>query len=173
MPYSPLHFWALSNFHHFGLYITLFGKKIISRIIISHVYVCRQPYTLYVYMFCFIYSEYTERYTNIHLYTHTYKCTFMFSETETNQNPRENYLSPQLLPQLLETSQYLLLPHQNCQIKRTLWNEGRYRNGFTSFRVRENETSSWDQHIYWVCYVSKVTKVKDLRNTLCGSFHTL
>lgn len=40
-------------------------------------------------------------------------------------------------------------------------------------RVPDNETGSWDKHIYWVCYVSNVTKVEDLKNTLCGSFHTL
>ena len=40
-------------------------------------------------------------------------------------------------------------------------------------RVGDNETCSQDKHIYWVCYVSNVTKVEDLRNALCGSFHTL
>lgn len=39
--------------------------------------------------------------------------------------------------------------------------------------VWDNEPSSWDKHIYWACYVSNVTKVEDLKNALCGSFHTL
>lgn len=40
-------------------------------------------------------------------------------------------------------------------------------------RVPDNETSSWDKGIYWVCYVSNVTKAEALKNALCGSFHTL
>lgn len=40
------------------------------------------------------------------------------------------------------------------------------------FNVRtwDNETGYWDKHIYWVCYVSNVTKVECLKNSMCGSF---
>lgn len=39
-----------------------------------------------------------------------------------------------------------------------------------NIRIWDNEMGYWDKHIYWVCYVSNVTKVKCLKNSMCGSF---
>lgn len=133
-------------------------------------YVGSNIYYMYICFILFIVNMQrdTHTYICIHIHIHVHLCSVKRKQTRTQKKNPCNY-------------SHSFLKHPNTfycytkvvSIKWTLWNEGWYRNGFTSFRVRDNETSSWDQHIYWVCHVSNVTKVKDLRNTLCGSLHTL
>lgn len=158
----------------FLLYVSLFDKKTSS-----HVCVCEGVSVCIVTYYCILmYIFYQQRvYTcrcSIYLYMLVYTYTFVFSETGVSKPTKENYLSPPPSPSALWNMPIFFISLPNCQ----------YRIGCSSMkgntgilspglRVWANETCSWDKRIYWVCYVSNVTKVEDLRNALCGSFHTL
>lgn len=109
----------------------------------------------------------------VHIFLYKYVYTFLFSKIAT-KIPRENYFIPQPHPQPLKTCKYFSFLHQNPakQAKNTRMKRNMAVLSL-GLRVWDNEPSSWDKHIYWACYVSNVTKVEDLKNALCGSFHTL
>ena len=82
-------------------------------------------------------------------------------------------LSPQPHSQPLKTCKYFSFPHQNPAKETKGHQDEEYGSPSPGLSVGDNEPSPRDKHIYWTCYVPNVTKVEDLKNALCGSFHTL
>lgn len=95
----------------FLLYISLFGKKTISRVIVWRLRLCVTTYTLHIYMYISsIVRIQRERDTCASIYVYAHKYTFVLGKTETTP-------TPQFYPWPLETCQHFSFPDQNCQDK--------------------------------------------------------